>query len=85
MQISKGYDRYLDERGRGKAKKLTNIAIYRLFDRICVNFSMLVDIMTNNTQYTSDPLAGFKLALVVHLLNHQYHYPKISTEFATKK
>ena len=31
-QISKGYDSYLDERGRGKAKKLANIAIYRLFE-----------------------------------------------------
>lgn len=35
MQISKRYDSYLDERGRGKANKLTNIAIYRLFDRMC--------------------------------------------------
>ena len=29
VQISKGYDSYLDERGPGKAKKLANIAIYR--------------------------------------------------------
>ena len=29
VQISKGYDSYLDETGRGKAKKLANIAIYR--------------------------------------------------------
>ena len=35
MQISKGCDRYLDERGQGKAKKLANIAIYRSFDRMC--------------------------------------------------
>ena len=40
MQISKGYDSY--ERGRGKAKKLTNIAIYRLFDRMCVSFGVAV-------------------------------------------
>ena len=30
VQISKWYDSYLDERGRRKAKKLTNMAIYRL-------------------------------------------------------
>ena len=30
VQISKEYDSYLDERGRGKAKKLANIAIYPL-------------------------------------------------------
>ena len=42
MQISKGYDSYLDERGRGKAKKLANIAIYRLFDRMCVSFGVAV-------------------------------------------
>ena len=30
-QISKGYDGYLDERGRGKAKKLANIAIYDIY------------------------------------------------------
>ena len=29
VQIGKGYDSYLDEWGRGKAKKLANIAIYR--------------------------------------------------------
>ena len=29
VQISKGHDSYLDERDRGKAKKLANIAIYR--------------------------------------------------------
>ena len=40
VQISKGYDSYLDERGRGKVKKLTNIAIYRLFDRMCVSFGV---------------------------------------------
>ena len=40
MQISKGYDSYLDERGRGKAKKLANIAIYRLFDRMSVSFGV---------------------------------------------
>ena len=32
VQLSKGYDSYVDEGGRGKAKKLANIAIYRLFD-----------------------------------------------------
>ena len=35
MQISKGCDRYLDERAQGKAKKLANIAIYRSFDQMC--------------------------------------------------
>ena len=42
MQISEGYDSYLDERSRGKAKKITNIAIYRLFDRM---FSMTIETM----------------------------------------
>ena len=41
VQTSKGYDSYLDERGRGKAKKLANIAIYRLFDRMCVSFGVM--------------------------------------------
>ena len=36
------YDSYLDERGRGKAKKLANIAIYRLFDRMCVSFGVAI-------------------------------------------
>ena len=40
VQISKGYDSYLNEQGRGKAKKLTNLAIYRLFDRMCVSFDV---------------------------------------------
>ena len=40
MQISKGYDSYVDEGGRGKAKKLANISIYRLFDRMCVSFGV---------------------------------------------
>ena len=55
-------------------------------------FSMLVDIMTDNTQYTtnytnlhptptSDPLC----LLYIDRLNHQYYYPKISTEFAPQK
>ena len=38
---TKGYDSYLDERGRGKTKKLTNIAIYRLFDRMCVSLGVV--------------------------------------------
>ena len=42
MQISKGYDSYLDERGRGKAKKLANITIYRLFDQMCVSFGVAI-------------------------------------------
>ena len=57
---------------------------------------MLVDIMTNNTQCTTncsnlhptpttDPLAKVKLASLVHRLNHQYYYPKISTGFALLK
>ena len=59
-------------------------------------FSMLADIMTNNTQYTtnytnlhltptSDPLAKVKLAFCTHRLNHQYYYPKIFTGFAPQK
>ena len=40
VQISKGYDSYVDEGGRGKAKKLAKIAIYRLFDRMCVSFGV---------------------------------------------
>ena len=59
-------------------------------------FSVLVNIMTNNKQYTtnwctnlhptpsSGPLAKVKLAFV-HRLNRQYYYPKISTGFAPKK
>ena len=45
MQISKGYDSYLDERGRGKAKKLANITIYRLFDRMFVSFGVAIYII----------------------------------------
>ena len=58
-------------------------------------FSMLVDIMTNNTQYTSTELIYTQHPLVthwrklnlpfVHCLNHQYYYPRISTGFAPKK
>ena len=40
VQISEGYDSYVDERGRGKAKKLAYIAMYRLFDRVCVSFGV---------------------------------------------
>ena len=47
MQITKGYDSYLDERGRGKAKKLANIAIYRLFDRMCVSFGVAITACVN--------------------------------------
>ena len=42
VQISERYDSYVDERGRGKAKKLANIAIYRLFDRMCVSFGVAI-------------------------------------------
>ena len=42
MQISKGYDSYLGEGGRGKAKKLANIAIYRLFDGMGVSFGVAI-------------------------------------------
>ena len=42
MHISKGCDSYLDERGRGKTKKLANIAIYRVFDRMCVSFGVAI-------------------------------------------
>ena len=42
VQISKGYDSYLDERGRGKAEKLTNITMYRLFDGMCVSFGVAI-------------------------------------------
>ena len=58
-------------------------------------FSMLVDIMTNNTQYTTTALIYTQHPLVthwrklnlpfVHLLNHQYYYPRISTGFAPQK
>ena len=41
-RVSKGFDSYLDERGPGKAKKLVNIAIYRLFHRICVSFGVVL-------------------------------------------
>ena len=40
VQISKGYDNYLEERGRRKANKLANIALYRLFDRMCASFGV---------------------------------------------
>ena len=39
VQISEGYDSYVDERGRGNAKKLP---IYRLFDRIFVSFGVAI-------------------------------------------
>ena len=57
--------------------------------------SMLVDIMTNNTQYTTTALIYTQHPLVthwrklnlpfVHLLNHQYYYPRMSTGFAPQK
>ena len=58
-------------------------------------FSMLAEIMTNNTQYTTTELIYTQHPLVTHWrklnlpfvdrLNHQYYYPRISTGFATKK
>ena len=42
MQISEGYDSYLNERGQWKAKKLANVAIYRLFDQMCVSFGVAI-------------------------------------------
>ena len=42
VQISKGNYSYLDERGQGKAKKLANIAICRLFHRMCVSFGVAI-------------------------------------------
>ena len=42
VQISKGYNSYLDERGRGKAKKLANIAIYRLIDGMSVSSGVAI-------------------------------------------
>ena len=42
VQIAKGYDSYLDQRCREKAKKLANIAIYRLFDRTSVIFGVAI-------------------------------------------
>ena len=41
VQIAEGYDSYLDQRGRGKAKKLANIALFGLFDRTSVIFVLL--------------------------------------------
>ena len=58
-------------------------------------FSMLVDVMTNNTQYTSTEVIYTQHPLVthrrklnlpfVHRLNHQYYYPRIPTGFALPK
>ena len=58
-------------------------------------FSMLVDVMTNNTQYTSTEVIYTQHPLVthrrklnlpfVHRLNHQYYYPRIPTVFAPPK
>ena len=42
VQISKRYDSFLDERGRGKAKKLANIAVYRLLYQMCVSFGVAI-------------------------------------------
>ena len=42
VQISNGYDSYLGKQGRGKAMMVTNIAIYRLFDRVCVGFGVAI-------------------------------------------
>ena len=36
VKISKGYDSYLDERGRRKATKLANIAIYKISEIVPV-------------------------------------------------
>ena len=36
VKISKGYDSYLDERGRRKASKLANIAIYKISEIVRV-------------------------------------------------
>ena len=57
-------------------------------------FSVLVDIMTNNTQYTTNCVSFVQHPPVTnwrnlnlpfeHRLNHQYHYAKISTGFAPK-
>ena len=47
MQISKGYDSYVDEGGGGKAKMLANIGIYRIFDRMCVSFGVAITACVN--------------------------------------
>ena len=47
MQISKGYDSYVDEGGGGKAKKLANIGIYRIFYRMCVSFGVAITACVN--------------------------------------
>ena len=51
MHISKGCDSYLDERGRGKTKKLANIAIYCLFDRMCVSFGVAIICLCNINRF----------------------------------
>ena len=54
MQISKGYDSYLDERGQGKAKKLVNIAIYRSFDRMSVRFGVAMYNLLTQKSWTQN-------------------------------
>ena len=46
-EISKGYDSCLDERGRGKAKELANIAIHRLLCRLCVSVGVGIICLCN--------------------------------------
>ena len=61
MQISKGYDSYLDERGQRKAKKLVNIAIYRLFDRMRVRFGVVTVIVYNFVDLFCGPCCGIAI------------------------
>ena len=59
VQISKGYDSYVDERGRGKAKKQANIAICRLFDRMCVSFVVAIICLCKQFWYLCPWLYNF--------------------------
>ena len=95
--ISKALDLHTDQAyDQKKKKKKKNISCQDM--SILWNsrflFSVLVDIMTNNTQYTTNctryaqhpPVTHWRnLKLPFeHRLNHQYHYAKISTGSAPK-
>ena len=59
VQISKGYDSYLDERGRGKENELTNIAIYRLLDEMYVNFGIAIICLCKPFRYFVSVIVKF--------------------------
>ena len=85
----------------GSIIQVRSFILDKVFQKLCPSsetadfvFSVLVDIMTNNTQYTTNCTSFAQHPPVTHWrnlnlpfehrLNHQYHYAKISTGFAPK-